>query len=339
MMQRISLDVILDDAIRRLENRNISGYNYSMARPPRLEFPGAFYHVIVRGNHRQDIFLDEQDRLEYLSRVSHYKGKTGFILYAYVLMSNHVHLLIETPKSPVSKIMQLINFTYTRYFNRRYGKVGHLFQGRYKAILCDRDEYLLGLVRYIHLNPVRANIVSLPHEYLWSSHSEYLGLGKGLAETNRVLRLFSESVLLARRLYKGFIDEAVGAGRDDSYYTTMDQQILGDEKFADEVGEKLAEPEKHRRKPSFQRVFKVVEEMTGISREAIISRSRKSEVVFARGLLVSVCREVGYKLVDLTDVLKRESSSVSKLARMSDSDKGRNAVNQSVKLLNSRIQA
>src|SRR5208337_2606050 len=159
-----------------------------MARPPRLEFPGAFYHIIVRGNHRQDIFLNEQDRLEYLSRVSHYKEKTGFILYAYVLMSNHVHLLIETPKSPVSKIMQLINFTYTHYFNRKYGKVGHLFQGRYKAILCDRDEYLLGLVRYIHLNPVRANIVSLPHEHLWSSHSEYLGLKKGLADTDRVLR-------------------------------------------------------------------------------------------------------------------------------------------------------
>jgi len=310
-----------------------------MARPPRLEFPGAFYHIIVRGNHRQDIFLDEQDRLEYLSRVSHYKGKTGFILYSYVLMSNHVHLLIETPKSPVSKIMQLINFTYTRYFNRQHGKVGHLFQGRYKAILCDRDEYLLALVRYIHLNPVRANIVSLPDEHLWSSHSEYLGLKKGLADTDRVLRLFSENVPQARLLYKGFIDEAVGAGRDESYYKTIDQQILGNEKFADEVGEKLAEPVKHRRKPSLQTVFKVVEEMTGVSREAITSRSRKSEVVFARSLLVGVCREVGYKLVDLSEALKRELSSVSKLARMQDSDKRRNAVNQSIKLLNSRFQA
>ena len=310
-----------------------------MARPPRIEFSGAFYHVIVRGNQRQDIFLDEQDRLEYLSRVAHYKEKSGFILYAYVLMSNHVHLLIETPKAPLSRIMQLINFTYTRYFNRKYGKVGHLFQGRYKAILCDRDKYLLGLVRYIHLNPVRAKIVSLPHEYLWSSHSEYIALKKGLVDTNRVLRLFSESVSQARRLYREFVDEALGAGRDESYYKTIDQQILGDEKFADEVGEKFAEPEKHRRKPPLQAVFKVVEEMTGVSREEIASRSRRSEVVFARGLMVSVCRDVGYKLVGLQDALKRELSSVSKLARVADSDKGRNAVKQSIKLLNSSFQA
>ena len=102
-----------------------------MARPRRIEFPGAFYHIIVRGNQRQDIFGDDRDRIEYLKRVGHYKREREFFLYAYVLMSNHVHLLMETVNTPVSKIMQLINFTYTQYFNKRYGKVGHLFQGRY----------------------------------------------------------------------------------------------------------------------------------------------------------------------------------------------------------------
>ncbi|TAN41333.1 MAG: hypothetical protein EPN22_15575 [Nitrospirae bacterium] len=310
-----------------------------MARPQRIEYDGAFYHVIVRGNQRQDIFVDEQDRLEYLSRVTHYKEKNDFILYAYVLMTNHVHLLVETRKVPISKIMQLINFTYTQYFNRKYGKVGHLFQGRYKAILCDRDEYLLGLVRYIHLNPVRAKLVNSPQEYRWSSHREYLGMIKGATNPDRVLRLFSERVAQAKRLYKEFVDEATGVGRDESYYATVEQQILGDEKFADEVGQKVADTDKRRIRPSLEAVFKAVEAITKVKQEAIVSRSRKSDVVFARGLIASVSREVGYKLVDLRDILKRDLSSVSKLARISESDRGRTAVKQSIKLLDSHFQA
>jgi putative transposase len=114
-----------------------------MARKPRVEFEGAFYHVIVRGNHRQKIFRDDRDRLYYLDRVEHYRQRYQFRLYAYVLMSNHVHFLLETGNTPLSKIVQGIQFTYSQYYNRRYRTVGHLFQGRYKAILCDRDAYLL----------------------------------------------------------------------------------------------------------------------------------------------------------------------------------------------------
>jgi len=110
-----------------------------MAREPRVEFEGAFYHVIARGNQRQDIFRDDKDRAIYLERLEHYRKRYDFKLYAYVLMSNHVHLLIETQKIPLSKIMQGIQFTYTQYYNRRHRTVGHLFQGRYKAILCDRE--------------------------------------------------------------------------------------------------------------------------------------------------------------------------------------------------------
>ncbi len=137
-----------------------------MARKPRIEFSGAFYHIIVWGNQKQVIFLDENDRQEYLKRIEHYQQKCGFILYAFVLMSNHVHLLLETPKDQISRIMQMINFTYTQYFNRKYNKVGHLFQGRYKSHLCDKDEYLLTLMRYIHLNPVRAGIVAGPRNII-----------------------------------------------------------------------------------------------------------------------------------------------------------------------------
>ena len=126
-----------------------------MARKPRVEFEGAFLYVIARGNQRQKIFRDDRDRLYYLKRVEHYRERYRFIVYAYVLMSNHVHLLLETGKIPLSKVLQGIQFTYSQYYNRRYRTVGHLFQGRYKTIICDRDAYLLGLVRYIHLNPAR----------------------------------------------------------------------------------------------------------------------------------------------------------------------------------------
>ena len=129
-----------------------------MARKPRVEYDGAFYHVIVRGNQRQRTFHDDQDRISYLERLEHYRQRYGFRLFAYVLMSNHVHLLLETKSVPLSKIMQGIQFSYTQRYNRRHRKVGHLFQGRYKAILCDRDAYLLELVRYIHLNPGRLKV-------------------------------------------------------------------------------------------------------------------------------------------------------------------------------------
>src|SRR5882724_3921209 len=119
-----------------------------MARKPRVEFDGALYHVIVRGNHRRDIFRDTTDRVTYLERIEHYRERYHCMVYAYVLMSNHVHLLIETGVVGLSKIMQGIQFSYTQKYNRRHRRVGHLFQGRYKAILCDRDAYLLELVRY-----------------------------------------------------------------------------------------------------------------------------------------------------------------------------------------------
>jgi REP element-mobilizing transposase RayT len=132
------------------------------------------YHVISRGNRRQGIFLDAKDLQRFLTYLSDCKNRFPFRFYAYALMKNH-HLLIEVEEIPLSSIMQSLLFGYARYFNRRYGEVGHLFQGRYKAILCDKDAYLLELVRYIHLNPVRAKIVRGPEDYVWTGHLSYLG--------------------------------------------------------------------------------------------------------------------------------------------------------------------
>lgn len=131
-----------------------------MARRPRIEFPGAFYHVIVRGNQRQQIFHDEADYGKYLSLLSGYRERYQFKLFAYTLMGNHVDLLIESGETPLSKILQGLSQSYTQYYNRRWKTVGHLFQGRYKAILCDRDAYLLALVRYIPSFPHLEGVIS-----------------------------------------------------------------------------------------------------------------------------------------------------------------------------------
>ncbi len=150
-----------------------------MPRPPRVEFEGALYHVITRGNNRQAIFKDEADYRTFLGLLERGKQKHPFYLYAYVLMPNHVHLLLERQTDSLSRIMQRLLTGYAQYWNRKYRKVGHVFQGRYKAILCQKDAYLSELVRYIHLNPVRAKMVRRPEDYVWSSHRAYLGLGAG----------------------------------------------------------------------------------------------------------------------------------------------------------------
>src|SRR3990172_4452100 len=164
-----------------------------MARKPRIEYEGAFYHVITRGNQRQRIFTDPLDYRKYLDILSAYKQRYHFYLYAYVLMTNHVHLLIETKDVLLSKILQGVNQRYTMYFNRKYKTVGHLFQGRYKAILCDRDRYLLALLKYIHHNPLRAQIVETSGKYPWSSYRAYLTKTDrtDFLDTDLVLRMFS----------------------------------------------------------------------------------------------------------------------------------------------------
>ncbi len=141
-----------------------------MARKSRIEYERAFYHIISRGNQRRKVFKDEKDFQKYLTLLAFYKERYKYFLYAYVLMNNHVHLLIETRKNPLSKIIQGITQSYTMYFNRKYRTVGHLFQGRYKAILCDKEAYLFSLIKYIHLNPVRARIAKSAEEYRWSSY-------------------------------------------------------------------------------------------------------------------------------------------------------------------------
>jgi hypothetical protein len=241
---------------------------------------------------------------------------------------------METANVPLSKIMQLINLTYTQFFNRKYNQVGHVLQGRYKAFLCDRDEYLLNLVRYIHLNPVRAGLVKRPSQYKWSSHNEYLRVGRGIVDTDRVLSFFSDRVSSARRQYDDFIYEAIGEGRNESFYKTARGQILGDDRFLGEVEKKLDGKEKPLRRPSFEKILAAVQEVTGVREEEIVSSGRKQEVVFARSILTGVWREFGYRLVDLQSKLRRDVSVLSRLSKISDCPKGRATKTRICEMLN-----
>src|SRR5947209_1087353 len=159
-----------------------------MPRHPRIHASGLLYHVMARGNNGQEIFLKGNDYEAFLEALDTVRKRYPFYLYAYVLMSNHFHLLLEVIEAPTARIMQSLLTGYARRFNAINRHKGHLFQGRYKAIVCDRDSYLLELVRYIHLNPVRAGLVRRPGEWQWSGHREYLGKEKsGLIDSGPVM--------------------------------------------------------------------------------------------------------------------------------------------------------
>ena len=144
-----------------------------MARPLRIEFPGAIYHVTSRGNERKAVYKSQRDREKFISYLESATERYEAVIHVYCLMDNHYHLLIETPAGNLSQIMHHVNRVYTTYFNTKRSRAGHLFQGRYKAILIDADEYAKELSRYIHLNPVRAGIAETPTEYKWSSCQYY----------------------------------------------------------------------------------------------------------------------------------------------------------------------
>ena len=183
-----------------------------MPRPNRICFPGAVYHIIQRGNRGQDIFLEDYDKWHLLKLFLEAKKKFACLFYCYALMSNHFHLTIETPSAvPISKIMQLAAGSYAVYFNKKYSRNGHLFQGRFKSILVEKEAYLVNLSRYVHLNPVKAGLAKMPEEYQWSSYRIYLGLRKdSLVNTMPILSYFGTQGGQNNPIaYKNFIEEGI----------------------------------------------------------------------------------------------------------------------------------
>ena len=286
-----------------------------MARKPRIEYEGAFYHVITRGNQRQRVFKDDNDFQKYINLLAFYKERYKYSLYAYVLMSNHVHLLIETRTIPLSKILQGINQSYTMYFNRKYKTVGHLFQGRYKAILCDKDAYLLSLIKYIHLNPVRAKIAKAAGEYRWSSHQSYdKQKNNDIVDTDQVLRMFSEDKSQARKLYRAYIDDGIEVKKED-IYKTVSQRILGEEKFVDKVMEKIDERFENKRKHheySLKKIVETIGKMRGITLKQLREKSRNREILTVRKLASLAAREFGYKGKEIALYLQKDPSVIAR---------------------------
>ena len=206
-----------------------------MTRPLRIEFAGALYHVTSRGNSQEDIYLDDEDRKIYLEVLQDVCERFNWIIHAYCLMSNHYHLLIETPDGNLSKGMRQLNGVYTQRFNRKHNRVGHVFQGRYKAILVQKESYLLELARYIVLNPVRAHMVRSAKDWPWSSYRATAGFVKTekWLTVDWILAAFSRRKVEAVKLYRTFVTE--GRNQPEPWEELKNQIYLGDAKFVDDM--------------------------------------------------------------------------------------------------------
>lgn len=206
-----------------------------MARPLRIEFSGALYHLTARGNARENIFLDDTDRETFLALFERVCERHQWLCHAYCLMSNHYHLLIETETASLSKGMKLLNGSYTQTFNRRHRRVGHVFQGRFKAILVQRDEYLLELARYIVLNPVRAGMVQSAKDWRWSSYRATAGLVKPseLVATDCILGNFGSRRQAAQEAYRKFVAE--GKEKSSPWARLKNQIYLGTDEFVEDM--------------------------------------------------------------------------------------------------------
>jgi REP element-mobilizing transposase RayT len=289
-----------------------------MARKPRIEYEGAFYHVITRGNQRQKIFKGREDFVKYLGILADYKARYDFYLYTYLLMNNHVHLLMETQKTPLSKILQGINQRYTMYFNWRYRTIGHLFQGRYKAFICDKDEYLLSLVKYIHLNPVRAKISKAPGEYPWSSHRSYVGQGEdGLVDVDQVLKIFSGNRRKARNLYRVYMSDSRGL-RKEEVYDCVSQNIIGSDKFIERVkkwGRGVEIKPRGRKDYSLLEIAGGVKRRYGISVEQLRGEGKAKLVSLGRKIMTLIAEGYGYKRKEIAEFMEKDSAVVTRYLR------------------------
>lgn len=188
-----------------------------MPRQARLDVPGALHHIMVRGNNKANIFSDDQDRSKFLQRLGENIIEAKSSVYAWVLMSNHVHILFKSGQKGISAVMRKLLTWYAVYYNRRHKRTGHLFENRYKSILCEEDRYLLALIRYIHLNPIRAGIVSTLEDldrYPWSGHSAVIGKNKcPWMDTDYILLQFNDTKRKARNAYRKFVAEGIPLGR------------------------------------------------------------------------------------------------------------------------------
>jgi putative transposase len=252
------------------------------------------YHVIAHGNRRERIFRDEEDYQLYLKFLRECKDHYGFYLYAYALIPNHVHLLIEVGQYPLSRIMQTLQFRYTRNFNIKYRKYGYLFQGRYKAILCEKDSYLLELSAYIHLNALRAGSVEDPMKYRWCSYRSYVRENKGnLVERDFLLAQFSQNKKVAMRQYERFVKGRMGQGHREGFYELKDQRFLGEELFIENAYRQLNEQSSFLYDIFLGQIASEVSSALHLPTDLLYSLSRNRQGALGRALTGYVGRKLG----------------------------------------------
>lgn len=281
-----------------------------MARRPRVFGPQVLYHVIARGNHRQVTFRTASDYQAYLERLAKYRHLCQVRLWAYCLMPNHVHLLVETADVPLSAFMQRLQQSYTQYFNRTHQKVGHLFQGRYQAIVCEHDRYLLALVRYIHLNPVRAKLVKQPDTYRYSGHAAYLdGHATAALDPTPGLAIFG-----GPEAYRQFVREGMGEGHQADYYAVADQRFLGTERFVDAWQARMDDVPPPRPNRGLASALDAVAVGMGTTVAQLRSTDRSWAVSRQRTLAAYLLiRRMGFRARDVAVALHRDPATLSVL--------------------------
>ena len=280
-----------------------------MARPLRIEFPGAVYHVTSRGNARQPIYVDAADRTRFLDLLGEIAGRLGWLCHAYCLMGNHYHLLIETPRANLSRGMRDLNGRFTQYHNRRHERVGHLLQGRYKAILVDSEGYLLEVTRYIVLNPVRAGWVASAEDYAWSSFRATCGAcpAPPWLEREATLSRFAGDRRGAVRGYRAFV--AAGHDAVSPLEAVRGQTVLGDATFVAGLDERLERARGAREVPRVQRFV----DRPGL--DSLFDGLLPGDRAERDRRIRQASREFGYSHSEIARRLELHGSTVSKIMR------------------------
>jgi len=288
-----------------------------LARPLRIEFPNAFYHVTSRGNERKSIFQSDNDRKRFLSYFESAHDRYGAILHVYCLMENHYHLLLETPRGNLSQVLHHINGAYTTYFNIRHGRSGHLFQGRFKAFLVERDSYGLELSRYIHLNPVRAGLVNHPFQYGWSSYRYYAGEEKEpeWLTTEFILGYFGGRGRSAFQKYRKYVKEGIAAKLENPLRKVIASTFLGREDFIRRIREEYLEG-KSIDKRNIPFIKKVLKRPTLSEIEAVAAKMIGEDGVLYRKLCIYLSHQwSGWKLEEIGTHFGMTGAAVSQVSR------------------------
>lgn len=285
-----------------------------MARRHRFHLPISTYHSMLRGNNGQDIFFSDADRVRFCLLLQQASERFNQNVEAFCIMSNHIHLAIRTSDISISKFMHYLAFRYARYINRKYKRVGHLFQGRFKSILVDDEKYLKELIRYIHLNPVRAHLVKDPVSYPWSSHKAYLDLiDIAWLSKDRVLNQFHPELEHAKANFNKYVLNGIGVKTEYDFKSGFVEGMIGDELFIN--NSKLFANIKKELKIELPKLIDYICRLYQISQEDFMSTKRTDILSEARALTACLVRNIdSLSLEQLAAYMGRDSSGLSKLA-------------------------